>query len=721
VATRHGRRRILLAEALFTVALALFVGIRVLNPDLWQPWFGGEKMMEIAFLNAVSKSGYMPPYDPYFAGGYINYYYYGQFLASLLGKLSGARPEVGFNLSVATVFALTVSHAYGLGHELTRRLRARSDAVGATERACVRGGLLSALFVALIGNLTGVTQLFDRLASASGAAAGTPLGVAIYWQGLINVVSGRASLGGFDYWYSATRVIPYTINEFPFFSFLFADLHPHMIAIPFTILALAISLEVGRWAARSGGDASRRHTLALWVCAVICLGALGIINTWDLPTFWGILGACLLYGGWSHQGKRGLARSLAMLLLFALASVLAYAPFYGHYRAQYVGLGWVPLESTSPLGPFAAIWGLLGFVALSQLLVWLLSEWPWGRLLRAVERRGWGRLWRHLPEGVLRRNVIAAMAGLLICLLGLALGAVAVSSGRVVLGMALPLLVAAGVVLPCAGGNEARFLRRLMLFVGLGIWAGVEIIYMRDWLADMDWRRMNTVFKFYTQAWVLLAIVGGVSLPALWRRAGRGYLVAWRGVCALLLIGSLVYTIEAPMVRVNERFVGANASRGTLDGTAYMQVASYAWPDAESHIQLRYDREAIAWLWQNVEGTPILLEASLGYYREGGLRVASYTGLPTLVGMHEREQRPADQVAGRETDVARMYNTTDISVFESKASEYGIRYVYVGQLERAVYADQGLEKFEQMVALGRATRAYSNAKTVIYELPAVDA
>ena len=693
----------------------------MLNPDLWQPWFGGEKMMEIAFLNAVTKSAHMPPYDPYFAGGYINYYYYGQFLASLLGKLSGARPEVGFNLSVATVFALTVSHAYGLGHELTRRLRMRSDAAGASGRACVRGGLLSALLVAVVGNLTGVTQLFDRMASASGAAPGTPLSGAIYWQGLVNVVTGRASLGAFDYWYSATRVIPYTINEFPFFSFLFADLHPHMIAIPFTILALALSLEVGRWASRSGEGASRRHTMALWICVVICLGALGIINTWDLPTFWGILGACLLYGGWSQQGKRGLARSLAMLFLFALASVLAYGPFYSHYRAQYVGLGWVPLESNSPLGPFAAIWGLLGFLAISQLLVWLLSEWPWGRLAGSVERWGWRRLVRHLPEGALRRSTVAALIGLGLCLVGLGLGAVAVSTGRVVLGIALPLLVAAGVVLPCAGGDEARFLRRLMLFVALGIWAGVEVIYMRDWLADTDWRRMNTVFKFYTQAWLLLGIVGGVSLSELWRRAGLGSRVAWRGFCALLLIGSLVYTIEAPAVRVNERFVGPNARRGTLDGTAYMQVASYAWPDADSQVQLRFDREAIAWLWENVEGTPVLLEAALGYYREGGLRVSSYTGLPTLVGMHEREQRPAKEVAARETDVARMYNTTDISDFESIASEYGVRYVYVGQLERSVYANQGLEKFEQMVALGRATRVYTNAKTVIYQLPVVDA
>jgi hypothetical protein len=111
---RNRRWHILAAEGLFAVVYLLFVGLRLLNPDLWHPWLGGEKMLEIGFLNAIVKSAAMPPYDPFFAGTIINYYYYGLFLVGVLIKLTGITPTIAFNLAVPTLAALTAINVFSL-------------------------------------------------------------------------------------------------------------------------------------------------------------------------------------------------------------------------------------------------------------------------------------------------------------------------------------------------------------------------------------------------------------------------------------------------------------------------------------------------------------------------------------------------------------------------------------------------------------------------------
>jgi uncharacterized membrane protein len=135
-------------------------------------------------------------------------------------------------------------------------------------------------------------------------------------------------------------------------------------------------------------------------------------------------------------------------------------------------------------------------------------------------------------------------------------------------------------------------------------------------------------------------------------------------------------------------------------------------------IDMSYDREAIVWLWENVTGTPVLAEAPLGFYREGGLRVSSYTGLPTLLGAHQREQRPWEQVTPRERDAEAIYTTTDPEALMELLRRHGVRYVYVGQLERYAYGEEGALTLEALARDGRLVRAYHNDRVDIYEVPA---
>jgi uncharacterized membrane protein len=110
------------AEAVFWLAFALFLALRFLNPDGWHPLWGGEKPMEFAQINAIARSAYFPPYDPWFADGYINYYYYGFYLIAFLLKAVGIPAEVGFNLAQPTVMALLASAVFSVGAAICSKL-----------------------------------------------------------------------------------------------------------------------------------------------------------------------------------------------------------------------------------------------------------------------------------------------------------------------------------------------------------------------------------------------------------------------------------------------------------------------------------------------------------------------------------------------------------------------------------------------------------------------
>lgn len=706
MATFWRERKPLIAfnEALFAFSFLIFVGIRFLNPDLWHPWNGGEKMMEFAFLNACLKSAHFPPYDPYFAGGYINYYYYGQFLISVLIKLTGIASSVAFNLAVPTLFALTVGNAFCVGYNLSR---------GAGKVA----GLLAPLFVAVLGNLDGMVQMVGKLGEIGGSSFKSAIpGLEVLVRalpGLLRVLGGH-TLPKFDYW-GPTRVIPYTINEFPFFSFLFADLHPHTIGIPFTILVIALALNIllGEGRAVSG----KWRVLSFQLLAIsFCLGTLAVINTWDLPTYFILLAAAFLLGRWRRSKPllaTGLFAGAALVLGLAL-----YWPFFAHYKALHVGIGLV--KDRTQLENFLDIWGLFLFLALSFLIIELLrrrSKFGILRFLRLLLAR-----WQVLPhlvelhKALVRRPKPRYLLGLctLVAMVAIALGLALLKQW--VLVILLPLLALAALPLWEAEPRE-RFIL-LLIAVGLSILLGCELIYLKDFLAGGNHYRMNTVFKFHIQAWVLLGLGTAAALPYIWACVDRWrskWRWVWRGIFAFLILSSLVYPILGTPARVTDRFPGATPPLGTLDGMAYMRVGSYTWPE-DNRIELKYDYQAIRWLLANVRGTPVIAEAAIGYYREGGLRVSSYTGLPTLLGMHQSEQRYPRQVGERDGKARELFNTSDLVRARQLIEELNISYIYIGQLERAVYEPTGLAKFKRMAEEGDLSLVYENERVRIYKV-----
>lgn len=760
-------------EIVFALAFLAFVYIRMLNPDLWQPWNGGEKPMEFAFLSAIAKTTYFPPYDPFFAGGYINYYYYGQYICAMLVRLTGITPGVGFNLIIPLLFALTVSNSFSITYNLVaalkRRLPALRDGPGvsaasflASHRSLLAWALAGALFVTVIGNLATIGEVMkgpynrgQTTVKSNIPGLVTMLRTA---DGLLKALRGERVFEAFNYW-NPSRVIPDTINEFPYWSYLFADLHPHTIGIPFTLLVLGLSLGLLKQArprpmplpagapedmltpADEAQPVQTNRVLA-WLQELfsgvqpadvldtlilgLAVGALGVINTWDLPTYLGVLLAAIVLRPIVHGGGIDLLEIAARFGSVVVLSVLFYVPFYQNYQALASGIGLV--RERTGLGYYLAVAGFFVFIIVSYFVADFAAQ------RRSPARRLLGAFWRHFndaplvwqrvqrftrPAPTFQLGLFTALALALLCL------ALAVS-GQWILVLLAPLVLGA-VLLALAGPrNPERMFLYLLAFAGLLVSLGIEVFFLRDWLQGGQAYRMNTLFKFGIQVWVLLALAAAAGLAlvterfplreAVGRRAGR---LLWYAALAIGVLIVALFPIIGTRARVADRFPGARPPIGTLDGLAFMEVGTYSfdWERKNYQVELAYDYDAIRWLQNNVQGSPVIAEAVLPYYRELGARVSAFTGLPTLVGnQHEQEQRPGDtQVGPRENDARTLYTEASFERVIPLLNRLWVRYIYVGQLERSLYPASGLAKFDQAVGT-YLDLVYENPRVKIYKV-----
>jgi uncharacterized membrane protein len=787
---REQRSLILVSELVFSLVYLFFIYLRILNPDLWQPWLGGEKMLEIGFLHALVKSAQMPPYDPFFAGGILNYYYYGLFLVGVLIKLTGIQPTIAFNLAVPTLAALTAVNVFSLAGNLSQSSIINSQLSITNSQPINRKskivnlkyivtGLLGILFVVFIGNLEGAAQFMRELGQAShsdfqSAIPGLQTFV-LALSGLREVFNG-ATVAVYNYW-DPTRVIPATINEFPYFSFLFADLHPHMIGLPFTVLFLSLAYN---WLANrrmmNGEEAGEQPATKLenqeinretqlsfltsnlsftnplarsltdsltlpfayslirpfirWLALPFVLGAIAAINTWDLPTYLGLMVATFLIGRYLQE-REPLAPARVLLLLAggalfgaALLGVtyLFYLPFFANYQPPAeTGLGLVYTQTA--LDQHLKIWGFFLFILASWLWVSLLYPGSRNPLLRTLSLglRRWN-VWPHLAE--IYRTVVRASEGRpALWGLGLVLlSAVTLALlGYPVPAYLLPLVTLALLLLFRREAPAGVAYLGVLIFTGLLILLGLEFFFLRDFLGGGEYYRMNTLFKFYIQVWVMFGIAAAVTLPRLWRWSERWPLpglLLWRFILVSLLLACLIYPVLGTRTRVDDRFPGQDnrPPSGTLDGLAYMTVGTFEWP-AGSPIHLSYDYEAIRWLQDNVTGTPIIAEAKIGYYREGGMRVAAYTGLPSVLGgLHQNEQRYPWQVGDRDFVVSEFWSSPNPARTLQLIHELGISYIYDGQIERITHGAFITEKLEQLRAQGALELVFENEQTKIYKV-----
>jgi uncharacterized membrane protein len=198
----------------------------------------------------------------------------------------------------------------------------------------------------------------------------------------------------------------------------------------------------------------------------------------------------------------------------------------------------------------------------------------------------------------------------------------------------------------------------------------------------------------------------------------RSWLPGWRnfyqGGAIVLLAGAALYTASATTDKVLDRM--SPSTPLTLDSITYMPYSQYA--DFGVTMDLSHDYDAIRWMQDHVQGSPVIVEANCPEYR-WCTRFTIYTGLPGVVGWnwHERQQRTLmpQLVEDRISEVNSFYTTQDINAVGAFLTKYNVKYIVVGELERAEYAGAGLDKFEQYNGV-LWNSVYREGDTVIYQV-----
>lgn len=691
---------VLMIEGLFLVSFVTAAWLRSFVPDLT----GTEKPSEFAFLNAVLRSEEFPAYDPWLTPFSLSYYYFGFVIVGGLITLTAVPPEIGFNVAVAMITALTIVGAFGLVYNLVA-------AVSTVRRAMVFG-FVGVLLIALLGNLEGLFELMVAHNIGSDSLYS--------WIGIEGLNPAEASGTAEWYpdksffWWRSTRIpSSWDIKEYPFFSFLLGDLHPHVMVMPFTLLGMAMAYNFlrladridYRWAMRNWGP---------FLLAAIVLGGLSFLNAWTFPAILALIAVVTFARNWKvNEGawRTALGDTATFVVPLAVAAVLLYLPFYLSARGSVWPLEAVKASETEFLPLYHTVthpkhlflsWGTSLWIGLGLAAAAL--SWAW---LRRLGRRG---ALAVLPAAI----PVVLWAAWVVVGGGTSLGDELDARGPalltlVLLGGVITLLTLA-LARAVAGeteDNESTLFAVAALALGALLILGTELFYINDHVAGPS--RENTVFKVWHHTWLFFGAAAAFGLYYVTSRVRlsssklsvQGPQAVWGVVAVALIVASLVLPVTATFNRTN----GLSGPR-TLDGLAFLR--NFDTPEYE----------AVLWFRDNVPGSPVILEASDNPFTQGG-RFSSRTGLPTVIQwpQHEEGYRGADAVPmiqERSRDVETAFNSANVADAQAVIDKYDVQYVVIGNFEREKYAAEGLSKFASFMPV-----AFQNDNVTIYRVPDV--
>ena len=640
---RDRRRVLVTVEVLSVVTFVVFVLLRAMNPDLWHPSLGGEKPFELTLLTSVLRSRTFPPYDPWLSGGSLNYYYGGWLLLTGPARLLRTAPAVVMNLAIGTFASCIAGAAFSAAAAAVHATRLHWRSTSAAARTAVRSGVLSALFVLGLSNLAILPAVWHHLTGSSNQR--------------------------FDWW-GLSRVIPdsVAITEFPAWSMLFGDLHPHVmgIALVLTLGTLCIAWN------RVLREGRLRHAVGLGTLIGVSIGFIRATNTWDLP----LAAAMAMVALATALAQRAPWRSCAAAGASALFVVLiVWAPYT--WRGLVFDSGVEPAAAQTPFTSWLEQFGL--FAAVSVLAVAL-------RAATAVPIST--VVWRRVTTAHL------AVAGIALVVVGW----FTLRPQSPVLIVCTTLAAALFATAWASWHTPSRSrgpLGPLVLAAGWLVQAGVEL-----WSVNNDAGRMNTVFKFWYESWILLAVGSAVVLAEQLRRRRRSM---WPRRVAVALTGFALVTGIAFWAFTTPPRLGDRVSTDglSLDGEAYLRE-SVPVDYGIGGFDIREDLPLIDWLRANAVGVRPVAEAPGEDYRWAS-RISMATGLPTPIGWsyHESQQRRAyaASIETRRRDMTTLYQTVAPVEMARVLATYSIAYLVFGTQERLLATPASTDALRHFVCL----------------------
>lgn len=707
-------------ELIFAVLFSFDLVIRLGNPDIWHPWLGGEKPMDFTFFNAVLKAVYFPPQHPWFSGHYINYYYYGYVIAAIPTKLLGVIPSMAYNLILPSWFAMTGIGIFCIAYNLVDGLKNNtvndSDiSLDAEKSGFLAGifkrnilaknqpffaGIFVIVFVLLLGNLYQVRVLWKYLPEA--IRSETPVSSSLFGRagavfgGAMEVLTNTRTLPGDNgrWYFEASRPIlhdgPDTpIAEFPYFTFLYGDLHPHLLIMPFYALALGWMINL---MLRSILGIKWTHQILYFLAAGLFFGIFRGSHTWDFPTFFGLGALVILWNIWNYRGdsvKKTIQLIIFYEFVFVIAVMSLYWPFTQWFKTEYAAVEFWSGART-PLFDYLFVFGLSLFIGISLMVLDLKETIK--ESFNAYIRTPFNK-WTFLHYFV---TIVPILVLVILW-----------QYDFQVLAFGIPFLF--GVAYLVLFNHNLSLLRKLIwvLFgIGLSITLFVEVFVLKG-----DGGRSNTVFRFYNQAWFFLGLAMSLALIELlnnityWRSIIK---YTWSFALGVLILCAASYPLIATNRKMTDRWPDIKNPPHSLDGAVYMlgdasnseNRSPAIYNDDSRPLNLSLDYDAILYLQDHIKGSPVIVEGHTEEYRWGS-RISIYTGLPSVIGWswHVRQHNSLLDgaiVEKRIAEVDDFYNTEDISIAAQFLKKYEVKYIIIGDLERAYYAANGFAKFAKM-------------------------